>query len=189
MIRNLFLCCHLRHTLCAAVLLVPVFLQSCDKDDPEPVNEEEVITTVEVTLVPAGSGSPVALKFFDADGEQGSIAPLITVSSSLRASTTYSAVIELRNETVNPPLNITNEVAEEADDHLFCFDVSGDIVISYEDADRNGLPIGLFSTWQVGAAGNAQVIVSLRHQAGTKTGECPGGGESDVEITFNLAVN
>ena len=179
-----------RHTTCVAILLMTIlFLESCDKDDPKPVHEPEVITTVEVTLVPDGNGIPVTLKFFDADGEQGSIAPLITVSSSLKAGTTYSAVIELQNETVNPPLDITNEVAEEADDHLFCFDVSGDIAVSYEDEDQNGLPIGLLTTWQVGAAGDGQVTLSLRHQAGTKTGECPGGGETDVEITFDVQIN
>ena len=180
----------LRHTLFIVMLAMgTLFLESCDKDDPEPVNEEEVITTVEVTLVPDGNGMPVTLKFFDADGEQGSIAPLITVSSSLKAGTTYSAGIELSNETVNPPLDITSEVADEADDHLFCFNVSGDIAISYEDEDQNGLPIGLLTTWQVGAAGDGQVTLSLRHQAGIKTGECPGGGDTDVEITFDVPIN
>ena len=172
------------------VLLVALFaFAGCDNDDPKPVNEEEVITTVEVTLVPEDSGIPVTLKFFDADGEQGSIAPLITVSGALKAGTAYSAVIALWNETENPPVNITDEVAEEAEAHLFCFDVSGDLTVRYEDQDANGDPIGLLTTWEAGAAGSAQVTVAMRHQAGTKTGECPGGGETDVQIVFDIEVN
>lgn len=180
-----------RHTCVVAVLILSiVLLESCDKEDPKPVHEPEVITTVEVTLVADGSVTPVTLKFFDEDGEQGSIAPLITVSSPLKAGTTYSAVIELWNETVDPPRNVSAEVAEEADDHLFCFDVSaGDVTINYQDQDGNGRPIGMLTTWVVGAAGNAQVTVLLRHQPDTKTGECPGGGETDVQVTFDLNIN
>lgn len=170
-------------------LCTVLFFSSCDNDDPKPVNEEEVITTVEVTLIPDAGGIPVTLKFFDADGEQGNIAPLITVSGPLKTGSTYSGVIELWNETVNPPANITEEVADEADDHLFCFDVSGDVSVGYEDEDGNGLPIGIITSWTAGEAGPAQVTLSLRHQAGTKTGDCPGGGESDVEVAFDIDVN
>jgi hypothetical protein len=178
-----------RHSSFVAVILLSmVFLESCDKEDPKPVSEPEVITTVQVTLVPDDSGAPVTLTFFDEDGEQGSIAPLITVSGSLKAGTTYSAVIELWNETVDPPLNVGAEVAEEANDHLFCFAVSGDVTINYEDQDDNGRPIGIITTWDVGMVGSPEVTVSLRHQPGTKSGECPGGGETDVQITFELDI-
>lgn len=164
-------------------------LAGCDKDDPTPANEEEVITTLQVTLAPAGGGTPVTLKFFDADGEQGSTAPEITVSGQLKASTQYAAVIELTNETVNPNENISEEVAQEADDHLFCFDPGSDIIsVQYEDEDSNGLPLGLITTWQTGAAGATTITISLRHQAGTKTGVCPGSGETDVEVTFDVVV-
>lgn len=171
------------------LLLALLTFSGCDNDDPKPVNEEEVITTVELTLVPEGSGIPVTLKFFDADGEQGSIAPLVTVSGPLKAGTVYSGVVTLWNETENPPVNITDEVAEEAESHLFCFAVSGDLTIGYGDQDANGDPVGLLTTWEVGDAGTAQVTLSLRHQAGTKTGECPGGGETDVQIVFELNIS
>ena len=166
-----------------------VTFSGCDKDDPKPVNDQEVITTLQITLVPAGGGSPVTLKFFDADGEQGSTAPVITVSGPLSASTLYSGIIELKNETTNPVGNIAEEVAEEGHDHLFCFEAASDLVtVAYEDEDSNGLPLGLITSWQVGAAGTTTVTVSLRHQAGTKTGECPGSGETDVQVTFNLQI-
>ncbi len=173
----------------ASIAITAILLfNRCDKTDPEPVNEEEVITTFQITLASTGA-HPVTLKFFDVDGEQGSIEPVITVSGSLKASTLYTAIIELKNETTNPAINVSEEVAEEADDHLFCFDSSApNVVIDYEDEDSNGLPLGLVSSWQTAAAGETSVTVALRHQAGTKTGECPGAGETDVEVTFDLLV-
>ncbi|HET9488013.1 MAG TPA: hypothetical protein VFO54_11275 [Chryseosolibacter sp.] len=161
---------------------------SCNREDPEPVNEEEVITTLQVNLAPVGGGVPVTLRFFDEDGELGAIAPLITVSGPLKPSTTYAATIQLLNETVVPTDDISLEVEEEGNDHLICFAVTANISIDYEDADDNGLPLGLATSWVTGAASQGYVTLSLRHQAGTKTGDCPGAGETDVEVTFNVAV-
>lgn len=177
--------------LCTGFLLGGIIFtfSCCDKDDPTAPNEEEVITTLEATLAPSDGGTPVTLKFSDQDGEQGSIVPVITVSGPLRASTQYAAVIALTNETVSPDEDISAEVAEEADDHLFCFDPGSDIIsVQYEDEDSKGLPLGLITTWQTGAPGETTITISLRHQAGTKTGACPGSGETDVEVTFDLVV-
>ncbi|MEX2235677.1 MAG: hypothetical protein WD824_26200 [Cyclobacteriaceae bacterium] len=173
-------------TISAALPIL--FFSSCEKGDPKPVNEEEVITTLEVALVPVGGGIPVNLKFFDVDGEHGSSAPLHTVSGPLKASTTYTATIELVNETVNPHGDISAEVEEEANQHLFCFETDGSIAIEYSDEDENGLPLGLITSWVTGAAGEEEVTIVLRHQAGTKTGQCPGDGETDVEVTFGVTV-
>lgn len=170
------------------VLLSLLSISSCDPDDPEPVNEEEVITTVEITLTPEGIGSQVILQFLDEDGEQGSIAPEITVSGPLQASTRYTAAVMFLNETSSPVEDISDEVREEGNDHLLCFDPSQNIVITYSDTDDNGLPLGLTTSWLTGEAGIAEVGVSLRHQAGTKTGDCPGVGETDIEVTFNLTI-
>lgn len=171
-------------------LVTPVFFfQACNTDDPEPVHEEEVITTLTVTLAPAGGGEAVSLKFYDEDGEQGSIAPVITVSGPLAASTTYSAIIDLENETEDPAVNVSEEIAGEAAHHLFCFVTGQSLTVEYEDEDENGLPLGLVTSWMTGdVVGQSSVTIALRHQAGTKTGECPGVGETDVEVTFDLTI-
>jgi len=175
-------------SMVACLMVVLGCVYSCKPDDPKPVNEEEVITTIRVTLMPEGGTRPVNLVFFDADGEQGNIPPEITVSGALQASTIYTAVITLMNETTSPPVDVSAEILEEAEDHLFCFATGSNIAISYSDEDDNGMPIGLESVWQTGAAEAAQVTVSLRHQPGTKTGDCPGPGETDAEVTFNVLV-
>ncbi len=174
-------------SLFVAVTLL-LSLQGCRQDDPEPVNEEEVITTVEVRLQPESGGDVVTLRFFDPDGELGSLAPQTTVSGPLQSSTAYSAEITLLNETLDPVADISEEVAEEGHHHLFCFSVEGDLTIGYDDEDVNGLPIGLSTSWQTGHAGPAAVTIVLRHQDGTKTGQCPGPGETDVQVTFQLVI-
>jgi len=170
------------------LLLSLLVFHGCKMDDPEPVNEEEVITTVLVTITPPGGGSPVVLKFMDPDGEQGSNVPVITVSGPLKAASQYTTTIGLLNETVTPAEDVSEEVEEEGSDHLICFDPSENITIGYEDEDENGLPLGLTTTWLTGEPGPGEVTISLRHQAGTKTGDCPGAGETDVEVTFNVTV-
>lgn len=169
------------------MMLLVVGISSCG-DDPEPVNEEEVITTVTVTLTPTGGGIPVTLKFYDADGD-GSIAPVKTISGNLSTNKTYSGAISLQNESQPTPIDITTEVRNEAIHHLFCFNVTGsNLTVVANDTDSKGLPIGLSSTWTTTSAGAATVKITLRHQFETKTGSCPGDGETDVEVDFNVNV-
>ena len=169
------------------VIVMLVVVSSCG-DDPEPVNEEEVITTLTVVLTPNGGGTPVTLKFYDADGD-GSIAPLKTISGNLSANKTYAGVITLQNESQATPVNITTEVKSEANHHLFCFTIAGSsLTVVANDTDGNGLPIGLSSTWTTTTAGAANVKIALRHQFETKTGACPGSGETDVEVDFDLTI-
>src|SRR5687767_378289 len=101
--------------LSVIVLATMLPLGAC-KDDPKPPNEEEVVTTLTVVLTRTG-GSPVTLKFYDADGD-GSIAPVKTVSGSLVANASYTGTITLLNEAENPDVDITAEILEEANDHL-----------------------------------------------------------------------
>lgn len=93
-------------------------LSSCSNDDiPAIVNQEEVITTMNVTLT-GPSGDIVTLKSYDSDGD-GPNAPVVTVSGPLTANTIYSGDIELLNQTVFPAENITLEIEEEAHEHQF----------------------------------------------------------------------
>jgi hypothetical protein len=170
------------------IVLCVIGIFSCGGNDPDPVNEEEVITTVNVVLTPGGGGIPVTLRFYDADGD-GSVAPVKTISGNLSANKTYSGVITLKNESQPTPVDITEEVAEESQHHLFCFTVTGsNLTVIANDTDSKGLPIGLTSVWQTTTAGNTSVKIVLRHQFETKTGICPGDGETDVEVDFNLTV-
>jgi hypothetical protein len=182
-------------------LIATLLLVGCG-DDPEPPNEEELITTMIVTLTPQDGGPTVTLNFKDLDGD-GPGAPVFTYSPNtggenpaaiLAASTVYNATIELLNEAENPVENITEEIEDEADEHLFCFTHTGlNLTFDYADTEADYLGsgsavVGLATTWTTGEASSGTVKIILRHQPGTKTGDCPGSGETDIEVTFNIVI-
>lgn len=163
---------------------------SCDNDDdnPAPIDEEEVITTMNVTL--SGAGSTITLQSQDLDGD-GPNAPVITVSGNLIANTTYNGSLELLNETETPAEDITMEIEEEDEEHQFFFSTSGAITgVDYEDLDGNGNPVGLSFTLSTGDAGNGTLQITLRHEPkkpndGTLA---DAGGETDIAQTFPITV-
>jgi hypothetical protein len=84
---------------------------------------------------------------------------------------------------------MTVEIEEESNDHLFCYTVTNlDVEVESIDSDDNFKPIGLTTLWNTGLAGSGTVQIMLRHQPGTKTGLCPGTGESDIEVDFQLNI-
>lgn len=174
--------------LVLTLFVVSLSLMASCSDDPEATNEEEVITTVVVTLTPA-EGDPVLLTWDDADLDAVVDESEINVSANLEISKTYTAVIQLLNKSVSPEVDITEEVADEAEDHIFCFTVSGvNIAITNRNTDSNGLPLGITSTWTTTTLSSGTVTVVLRHQPGVKTGDCPGAGDTDASITFPVNV-
>ena len=128
-----------------ALALLTVFtFSSCNNDDPEVVNEEEVFTTVTTTLT-AGS-SVITLTSRDLDGD-GPNAPVVTASGDLKINTTYNGATTFLNETVTPADDITAEVKEEGEDHQLFYQAPTAVgTFNYGDTDKNGKPIGLTFT-------------------------------------------
>ncbi|NHF60215.1 type 1 periplasmic binding fold superfamily protein [Flavobacteriaceae bacterium TP-CH-4] len=165
---------------------------SCDNDDdtPQVVNEEEVITTLNVTLTPQ-TGTPVTLQSQDLDGD-GPNAPVVTVSGPLTSDTTYNGVITVLNETVSPAENITEEVEEEAEEHQFFFSVGGGLEATTEytnfDGDQN--PLGTEFRIIAGSPSQGTLTFTLRHEPkkpndGTLS---DAGGETDIAVSFDVTV-
>lgn len=176
--------------------IAAITFNSCSNDDnaPDPVNEEEVITTVIVTLVPE-SGNTITLTSRDLDGD-GPDAPVITVSGPLNAGSVYNGNIQFLNELENPVEDITDEIAEEDDEHQVFYSVTGGVgTITYTDSDANGNPVGLsFSLATSANPTNGIINVTLRHlpskdAAGVSEGDITNaGGETDVEVSFNVVT-
>lgn len=179
-------------------LIAVLSFNSCSSDDnsSQPVNEEEVITTVTVTLTPENGGTPVVLTSRDLDGD-GPNAPVITSTGNITALTTYNGTVSLLNELSNPADNISLEVEEEGADHQFFFSATGGLsgTFAYADEDENGDPIGLAFKFTASAnpqSGNLTVI--LRHEP-NKSAEnvssgniTNAGGETDIQVTFPVSV-
>lgn len=173
-------------------LFIALTACSSDDDNPTPVNEEEVITTVIATLTPAGGGTDIILTSRDTDGD-GPNAPVITIVGNLAASTTYNGSLTLSNETEDPAEDITSEVSTEGADHQFFF-TSAIGTVAYADTDTNGDPIGLAFTLTTATATTGNLTITLRHEpsksaTGVSNGDITNaGGETDVEVTFSGIV-
>lgn len=160
-----------------------------DPENPDNPNEAEVITTLTLTLTDSADASNVVVATFeDPDGEGGN-GPTQFDDINLDANRTYNVAVSLLNESdPNDVENIGDEVAQEADEHRFCYAVSGAAVsVNITDTDNNNLPLGLESKWRTAAASSGTVTVSLKHQPGTKDGSCSP-GDTDIEVQFNCTV-
>ena len=174
-------------------LVTGLIFTSCSGDDdlPEEVNEEELITTVTITLSPEGEGTVVTLQSRDLDGD-GPNPPIISVSGNLAANTSYAGEIVLLNESISPPEDITEEVKEEADEHQFFYVKGGglEVDITYEDQDQNENPLGASFTLITGTESTGTLNVILRHMPKKPNNGtlADAGGETDINTTFNVTV-
>ncbi len=176
--------------------LMASFIVGCKKDDDSPVptspttppvNEEELITTLIISFEDTAGVQPsVSYAFRDPDGDGGN-APTQHDTIRLVANTYYNATVQLLNESETPAEDITLEVADEADEHLFCYAPSNtNVSIVRTDSDGT-FEIGILSRWFTGATANGETTITLKHQPDVKDGTCAP-GDTDIEVTFVTEV-
>jgi hypothetical protein len=188
----------------ALAILSILAISSCSKKDdpikqPDPVNEEEVITTVTTVFTPVGSGSIVTLKYRDIDGD-GPGAPDSMPTVTFEANKTYNGVITVLNESVNPASNISTEILAEAVDHQFFYQSTGSfpsliytpVAIAPDNFDTNGKLLGIKTTFITGSTTitNGAIKVTLRHQGNKSAVNVSNGditnatGATDFDINY-----
>lgn len=178
----------IRYSVASLLILVASLFVSCS-DDPESTNEEEVITTFTVTLDETGGDDQVTFSWDDINLDGIVDASEMVTSGPLVLDKVYEASIQILNKSANGEPDITDEIREEKEEHIFCFEVTNvGITISNLDEDKYGMPLGLTSTWTAAVVGSGSVNITLRHQPGVKTGDCPGAGDTDADITFSVSV-
>ncbi len=176
-----------------SILATTAVLFSCSDDDdadtPEVINEEETITTMNITLTPQGGGDVVTFSYVDLDGD-GPNAPTIN-APDLAGGATYVGTVELLNESEEDPEDITEEIKEEDEEHQLIFATTGSLnAVTVTDVDGNGNPIGLEFTLETLTAGAASLTVYLKHEPtkpndGTFEGS---GGENEFTGVFQFNV-
>jgi len=175
----------------------------------EPVKEStlEMITKVILTFTPTNGDPAIIHSATDPDGDGvKNISPNGTII--LAQDKTYTLSLALINELADPSspeYNITNEVEEAGDEHLFFFAWTNNIfsspsgngnvdnrsdALNYLDMDEAGLPLGLSTSWKTTAgAQNGAFNILLKHQPGLKSiNSASTVGETDLDITFNIEV-
>ncbi|QRR03509.1 hypothetical protein [Dyadobacter sandarakinus] len=166
-----------------------LFAQCKDSgEDLEPDDENELITSVTLKFTEAGTNTVTSFSYKDADGDGGN-APTAFDTIALKPNASYTLTAAFLDESKNPVENITEEIAEKANEHLLVYTPapSSLLIYTYGDKDANNYPIGLTGTVKTGAAGAGTLKVQLRHQPGTKNGTTSPGSD-DVNLDFNLKI-
>ncbi len=179
-------------------LIVSVLAVSCDNDDddPEVVNEEEVITDVTLTFTNS-EGTETTYTYTDSLYRSDDyVAPVIELTSG----ETYTVEANFYNNSGDESEVITEEITEEKDDHFLEYDFSSDadVTLSRSDddvIDSDGIHIGLVTDWTAGEASEntGSVTVTLIHEPTTKDTTDPNGthtgGSTDAQVSFDLTIN
>lgn len=182
-------------TLLAVIAISIVTGCKKDKDEvptpPLPVNESEIMTTFKLTFTDSAGVSPtVTAEYLDPDGDGGNPAEQFD-TIKLLPNTTYLASLLILDETKTPADTISNEIEEEANDHLFIYTPAiVNATVTILDVDTNTpvpLPLGLQTKWKTMAASAGTVQIVLRHQPGVKDGTYTP-GETDVDLTFQIKI-
>ena len=165
---------------------------SCkDDNEPAPEDEQEVITSVTISLTPTGKGQDTEATISTLSGSPVQNAPL-----TLRPGTEYTAVVTFSDESKTPVADLTAEIRNERDEHLLVYTFTPDagsnatVTVNITDMDQNNRPVGLEPTITTGpGTGNGKMRVVLKHQpGGLKTGTNTTAGETDVDVSFNVIV-
>lgn len=177
------------------LLAAPVFLAACSKATDGENNDAEVITTVNLKVMPqTGSGNTLVFSIDDPDGPGGNAPTQQRVA--LAPNTMYQFELELLDKTKDPDANITDEVEEEGDAHRIYYlpSVGSNIQVTGLNNDGDGIPMGTTGFIATGAAGTGTLRVVLRHYGGNPpnkgaadTWDNPK-SSSDVDVTFTTVV-
>ena len=178
-------------TVLALVLVATI--SACGSEDPTPTNDNELITTVNLTFTNNGmTDEVVTASFRDVDGPGGED-PVIT-DAQLNANSSYTLNVQFLNDSGGPVENITEEIVSEGLDHQVFYVIGGtaNLSYSYGDQDSQGNPIGITGTLTTGAAGNGTLRIILLHNpvksaSGVANGDIGNaGGEEDIRVQFNI---
>ena len=174
-------------------------------------HEHEVFTTIILNFSTADDPDGVDVVWQD----PSAMSDAINDGIALSVDTSYDVNLSFLNEYEEPAEDITPEILDEADEHQVFFTGAGvigpatgdnaDALVEhmYADQDPNGLPLGLSNTVTTLAAGDSEMVITLRHmplengstikEATTADDVASGGfanigGANDVQVTFDLTV-
>jgi hypothetical protein len=187
---------------------VTAFASACTEEDPPKENVPELITQVTLTFTPVSGGTAVTATATDPDGD-GVQDIEVDGPVNLTAGQSYTLTLELVNGLAtpgSPGYDLTEEIDEEAEEHLFFFGWTGAVFsdppgdgnidarsgeVDYNDSDAGGLPLGLSTSWTAASTpGSGTLRIVLKHQPGTKSATSEStDGETDLDLSFDVTVN
>ncbi|MEK9851960.1 MAG: hypothetical protein VW441_03135, partial [Flavobacteriaceae bacterium] len=145
--------------LFASLPLISLF-NACSKEDPEIVEEQELITTVVLTLSTSEGLNQTVRWTLDSSE---------TPTLSIQANREYEVAVSFFDESdLDDTEDITEEVREEAEEHQVFYEFSG-VTVSYtsgqgDTLDSENNPLYINSLWSASVSGSGTVTVYLIHE-------------------------
>lgn len=187
--------------------ITAILFIGCEAEEPIKEDIPELITKLTLTFVPSGGGTTVVATASDPDGD-GVQDITVDGAINLKANTSYTLSLSLVNELAemsSPEYDITDEVEEEGDEHMFFYAWTGNVfanpsgdgnidnrqdAVNYNDEDVDGLPIGIVTSWITTNSSSGTFRIVLKHQPQLKSNTSSADtGETDLDVEFEIIVN
>jgi len=175
------------------LILGSLFITNCGTESIT-LEPQQNITRLTYTLTPENGGQTVVFTYDDEDGSGGSTA---TISGgTLNKSTIYFGEVELLAISNDTIIDITASIRQDGRDNQFFYTSSNPaLIVSYEDADLDGNPIGISSKLTtVNNTGEGPLNLTLIHNpdkdglAVSGGNKSLAGGRTDFDIDFPVIV-
>ncbi|NDC77598.1 MAG: hypothetical protein EBZ67_06980 [Chitinophagia bacterium] len=181
----------MRHTYGILLLLgVSAGILSCKKaSNPNDENEHEAINKVELSFSRPGA-AVATFVMEDPDGDGGN-PPSRIDTIRLLSNQTYTLNVRILNIVSGRETDLTPSIIAQGKAHELYFIPSGlNLSVTKTDKDAAGYPVGVTSTWTVGAAGTGSVQLKLMHKAGIKgPNDAPTVGHTDLQVVVPARVS
>lgn len=181
----------MRYTYGILLLLgVSAGILSCKKaSNPNDENEHEAINKVELSFSRPGA-AVATFVMEDPDGDGGN-PPSRIDTIRLAANQTYTLEVRIKNIVAGKETDLTPSIIAQGKAHELYFLPTGlNLTVTKTDRDAAGYPIGVQSTWAVGAAASGNVMVKLMHKSGIKgPNDAPTVGHTDLQVVVPARVS
>ncbi|MES2478318.1 MAG: hypothetical protein V4561_04485 [Bacteroidota bacterium] len=177
-------------------ILFTSIISSCNKkSDPPTPDEQELITTLKIQVIEEFSSFVQTFEYKVENGFGGAGGTVKIDTIKLKPDTKYDAVLTVLNEKATPTEDLTNEIIEESNAHLFLkksepASGNGSISVGQGNKDKAGNPLNQTFKLTSGTSGKGSFRLVLLHQPTNKnaTSVETAGGETDLDAIFPVLI-
>jgi len=173
-----------------------ILATSCKKEEQvvsPPLPGNEFLTTIKLHLISSDNLDTLEVTWRDLTPEDTNPPDTSLATLILKPNTTYSAQLELLDETKSPLEDITAEIKERGNYHrIFYFpsnSLGTNLSVTVTDLDTNNPPLalGISSTISTQNVSSGFLQVILKHQPNVKDGTfAPGSTDADVKFQISI---
>ena len=177
-------------------ILFAGIISSCNKKtDPPTPDEQELITTIKIQVIEEFSSFVQTFEYKVENGFGGAGGTVKIDTLKLKPDTKYDAVLTVLNEKATPAEDITKEIIEESNAHLFLMKSeptsgNGSISVGQGNKDKDGNPLNQTFKLTTATSGKGTFRIALLHQPIDKKATVVenAGGETDLDAIFPVLI-